>query len=224
MIATMGIQNAPAPKGPQEGRKAAYFARNEAALLTATQSVLGEIGWTAKIGDVAKAANIAASTIYMHFENKDALFEAAVVSAMDEWETWAVQQLEGITDPFELLVVPMRLFVRGGQTHETFGNIVAKNLGHLSVRLPAIVAGLLSHVRELESAGILKIDNVDERVANLASVLVGTLQRQLTNPDAEIASADLAIQIALPMIGISEAEALRLMKLPLPAGARSQVG
>jgi AcrR family transcriptional regulator len=215
MIALMGIQEPAKPKAPQDGRKAAYFARNEAALLKATQEVLADIGWAAKIADVSKAADVAASTIYMHFDNKDALFEAAVVAGMQEWENWALAQLEGVSDPFESLVTPMRIFVRIGETHELFGRIVAKNLSHLSVRLPVIAAGLLSHVRELATAGFLKIDNVDKRVSNLSAVLVNTLQRQLTVPGLKIADADLAIQIALPMLGISEAEAARLIALPL---------
>ncbi len=215
MIALMGIQESARPKAPQEGRKAAYFARNEAALLKATQEVLAEVGWSAKIADVSKAADVAASTIYMHFDNKDALFEAAVVAGMQEWESWALAQLEGVSDPFESLVAPMRIFVRIGETHELFGRIVAKNLSHLSERLPLIATGLLAHVRELAAAGFLNVDYVEKRVSNLSAVLVNTLQRQLTIADLKVADADLAIRIALPMIGISETEAARLIALPL---------
>jgi AcrR family transcriptional regulator len=215
MIALMGIQKPAKPKAPQEGRKAAYFARNEAALLKATQTVLADIGWSAKIADVSKAADMAASTIYMHFENKDALFEAAVVAGMKEWETWALAQLNDVVDPFESLVTPMRIFVRIGETHELFGRIAARNLSQLSVRLPMVTVGLLSHIQELAAAGVLKIENVEKRVSNLSAVLVNTLQRQLTVPGLKISDADLAIQIALPMVGIPEVEAARLVALPL---------
>ena len=45
--------SAKADAAPEKGRKAAYFARNRAALVLATQDLLGEKGWVATIEEVA---------------------------------------------------------------------------------------------------------------------------------------------------------------------------
>lgn len=216
----MGIQKAPAHKGPEVGRKAAYFARNEAALIKAAQAVLGERGWVATISDVAKAADVAPSTIYMHFENKEVLFEAALVAGMVEWETWALDHVAALTDPLELLVAPMRLYVRGGQTHPALAKMVTKNPGQISPLAISLGSGLLAHVHELVSVDILKVDHIETRVANLTAIIARALHEQVSKPDAKIEDADLALQLALPLIGISEAEAARLMNLPLPIEAK----
>ena len=97
------------PTPPNVGRKSAYVARNRAALLRASQRVLAEIGPEASIDQFAEAAEISVSTIYKHFDNKEALIAAAYIEAFHDWELWADEQLKGIDDPLEDLVMPMRL-------------------------------------------------------------------------------------------------------------------
>lgn len=216
MIAVMGIQGSAQPKGPQEGRKAAYFARNEAALLKAAQAVLGDRGWVATISDVAKAADVAPSTIYMHFENKEGLFEAALFAGMAEWESWALNQVADLTEPLEQLVAPMRLYVRGGLTHPHLAKMVTKNPSNVSPLALRLGSGLLIQVQGLVASEILTIDHIEKRVSNVMAILSGSLLEQVSNPNAKVEDADLAVQLALPMIGIAEKEAARLMSLPLP--------
>ena len=119
------------------GRKAAYVARNRVALIKAAQQVLAEIGPEASIEEFAEAAQISVSTIYKHFENKEALIDAAFVEAFRDWEAWADEALGNIKDPLEELVAPMRLFLRLKRTHPLYAGMSARNFPNLGKYLGA---------------------------------------------------------------------------------------
>ena len=55
-------------KSPETGRKAAYVARNRAALIKSAQAIFAELGGAATIEEVAAHAEVAVSTVYKHFE------------------------------------------------------------------------------------------------------------------------------------------------------------
>jgi AcrR family transcriptional regulator len=92
---------------------------------------LAEIGPEASIDQFAEAAEISVSTIYKHFDNKEALISAAFIEAFRDWELWADTQLEGIEDPLEDLVLPMRLFLRVKNTHPLYAAMSARNLADI---------------------------------------------------------------------------------------------
>lgn len=98
------------------GRKAAYVARNRLALLRSTQEILAIKGEAVTIEDIAEHAEVAVSTIYKHFKDKDALIGATLLWGFKSWEEWALKQVVEIDDPLEQLVTPMRLFVRVNKT------------------------------------------------------------------------------------------------------------
>lgn len=212
----MGKTNEPAPSGPEAGRKAAYFARNRAALIAATQILLGEKGWNATIEEVASHAGVSVSTVYKHFETKDLLFETCAIEAWTDFESWALELAAQYRDPIEQLVVPMRLMIRGQKTHPVLAQMLAKNVAEFTALVPLFTKNLGNHMRELVKAKVLEIDHPDLRIMNLKAVLMRVFFLQLENPKAKQAEADLALSLALPMIGISPAKAKALMELPLP--------
>ena len=211
------------PKRPQEGRKAAYFARNRAAIIRAGQQVLATQGPSATVEEIAAQAGMSVSTLYKHFETKELLFATAVVSAMAEWETWVDEVTADVSDPLEQLVVPMRLFVRGGVTHPIFGGMVANSPAEVMAALPLSTGKLVEHISQLVAADVLKVDHVKQRIGNLVAVLMHTLQVAVLDPNVTPADSDSALEVALPMIGITPAKAHRLVNLPLPVDASRAV-
>jgi AcrR family transcriptional regulator len=205
-----------APHDPTQGRKAAYFARNRIALLKAAQAVLAEHGPDATIDQFADAAQISISTIYKHFENKDALVEAALITAMTGWEEWMAGVMAEVTDPLEQLVTPIRLFLRMRTTHPRYAQLVARNLAAVSTHTPALTMGIQAHVKQLLKAGVLKIDNPELRLRNLSAVIFSAMQAQLVDAKSKDAAADLAVEIGLSMLGLTPAKAHKLMTAPLP--------
>ena len=197
------------------GRKAAYVARNRVALIKAAQQVLAEIGPEASIEEFAEAAQISVSTIYKHFENKDALIDAAFVEAFSDWEAWAVEALGTIKDPLEELVAPMRLFLRLKRTHPLYAGMSARNFSNLGKYLGANTENLQMHVRELHAAKIITCENIPIRIRSISASLVAALGDQFFNPAAKESDGDMAIEVILDLLSIPPAKAKKLAHSPL---------
>ena len=198
------------------GRKAAYFARNHEALLKSAQGILAEVGPQATIDEVADYAEVSVSTIYKHFETKEDLFAAAIISAMREWEIWADEILGELEEPLKELVYPMRLLLRIKQTHPTYARMIGNNIADMPNYVPGISSGLALHVKELVKAKILGIDNVEIRIQSVSACLLAAMSNQLLHPRAKESDGDAAIEIALGILGISPAKAKKLAHDKMP--------
>ena len=199
-----------------EGRKSAYVARNRAALLRASQQLLAEVGPDASIDQFAEAAEISVSTIYKHFENKEALIAAAYIDAFHEWELWADEQLKGVEDPLEDLVLPMRLFLRVKKTHPLYAAMSARNLADLPKYFHGTEEGLIEHIAELMKAKIIEIESPAIRIRSISASLLAGLADQLLNPAATEKDADATVEVILSILGISPAKAKKLAHGPMP--------
>ncbi len=198
------------PKTPQTGRKSAYVARNRAAILKAALSVFARDGVEATMEDVADEAQVAMSTVYKHFKDKRDLITETAKFAFEDWESWVLKRIVETSDPLEQLVMPMRLFLRAKATHPEYAQLVAKNFGVVSQILPELPSAFTAQVNALNKAKVLNLENTLMASHNLFSVLVIQLVNQTLNPKATAADGDLAIRIALSMLGISEAKAKKL--------------
>ena len=198
------------------GRKSAYVARNRAALLRASQRLLADVGPDASIDQFAEAAEISVSTIYKHFENKEALIAAAYIDAFHEWELWADEQLKGVEDPLEDLVLPMRLFLRVKKTHPLYAAMSARNLADLPKYFHGTEEGLIEHIAELMKAKIIEIESPAIRIRSISACLLAGLADQLLNPAATEKDADATVEVILSILGISPAKAKKLASGPMP--------
>ena len=197
-------------KTPQTGRKSAYVARNRAAILTAALTVFARDGVDATMDEISEEAQVAMSTVYKHFKDKRDLITATTTLAFEEWESWVEKQIVEVSDPLEQLVMPMRLFLRAKVTHPEYAQLVAKNFGVVSQILPELTGTFTTRVNALIKAKVLNVENTPMAIHNLLSVVVIQLVNQTLNPKATAAEGDLAIRIALSMLGISEAQAKKL--------------
>jgi AcrR family transcriptional regulator len=199
-----------------EGRKRAYVARNHASLLRASQQVLAGIGPGASIDQFAEAAEISVSTIYKHFENKEALIAAAYIEAFRDWELWADELLHGIEDPLEELVMPMRLFLRLKKTHPLYAAMAARNLTDLPKYFHGTEEGLIEHIGELMKKKIIEIESPAIRIRSISACMLAGLADQLLNPAAKDSDADATVEVILSILGITPAKAKKLANGPMP--------
>ena len=197
-------------KTPQTGRKSAYVARNRAAILKAALTVFARDGVDATMDEIAEEAQVAMSTVYKHFKDKRDLITATTTLAFEEWESWVEKQIVEVSDPLEQLVMPLRLFLRAKVTHPEYAQLVAKNFGVVSQILPELTGTFTKRVNALIKAKVLNVENTSMASHNLLSVVVIQLVNQTLNPKATAAEGDLAIRIALSMLGISESKAKKL--------------
>jgi AcrR family transcriptional regulator len=198
------------PKTPQTGRKSAYVARNRAAILRAALTVFARDGVDATMDEIAEEAQVAMSTVYKHFKDKRDLITATTTLAFEEWESWVAKRIVEVSDPLEQLVMPMRLFLRAKVTHPEYAQLVAKNFGVVSQILPELTGTFTTRVNALTKAKVLNVENTPMASHNLLSVVVIQSVNQTLNPKATAAEGDLAIRIALSMLGISEGKAKKL--------------
>jgi AcrR family transcriptional regulator len=201
---------------PDKGRKAAYVLRNREALLRSTQEVLAVKGQAVTIEDIADHAQVAVSTIYKHFSDKDALISATMMWGGFEWLTEVQSLGDDLTDPLEKLVLPMRLFVRVKSTHPHHARNIVNFLEITTQLLSTRDSGLSQHIEELTKAKLLTCDDPDVAARNLQAVLLSTVVNQVTNQKAKIEDADASIRVALSMVGISETKARKLTESKLP--------
>ena len=210
----MVTRKKPASESP--GRKSAYVARNRASLLRSTQELLAEVGPEASIDQFAEAAEIAVSTIYKHFENKEALVEAAFVEAFHDWEEWADQILPETKDPMENLIMPMRLFLRLKKTHPLYAAMSARNVANLPKYFHGTEEGMIEHIGELMKSKIIDIDSPAIRIRSISACILAGLTDQLLNPSAKESDADATVEVILSILGISPAKAKKLAHEPMP--------
>ena len=201
---------------PESGRKAAYVMRNRMALLRSTQEVLAIKGQAVTIEDIAEHAEIAVSTVYKHFSDKEALISATMMWGFSEWMTKVQSLADDLTDPLEKLVLPMRLFVRVKSTHPSHARNIVNFLDITTQFLPILESDLSQHIQDLTKAKLLNCNDPDVAARNLQAVLVSTVVNQVTNQKAKVEDADASIRVALSMVGISEAKARKLTESKLP--------
>jgi AcrR family transcriptional regulator len=205
------------------GRKSVFVARNRAALLRSTQNVLAEIGPTATIDQISEAADLSVSTIYQHFETKELLFQTAISTAMIEWQEWVDPFLSDVEDPMEELILPARLFMRLRETHPRYAQMAARNLNEMARYIPELAGGFSKHVKELAKTKVISVENLEIRIQSFSAVLFSTMSHQLLNPKAKAKEADIALEVAMALLGISPAKAKKLAHKKLPrytAGTR----
>jgi AcrR family transcriptional regulator len=201
---------------PDKGRKAAYVLRNREALLRSTQEVLAVKGQAVTIEDIAGHAQVAVSTIYKHFADKEALISTTMLWGFAEWMTKVQSLGDHLTDPLEKLVLPMRLFVRAKTTHPDHAKNMVNFLEIATRFLPVLESELSEHIQDLTKAKLLTCDDPDVAARNLHAVLLSTLVNQVTNQKAKVEDADASIRVALSMVGISEAKARKLTESKIP--------
>ena len=201
---------------PKPGRKDAYMLRARARYLRAAEEVIATSGPNTTIEQFALHADVAVATLYKHFGSKEGMVLAAVEDALQRWEQWMMQVVAPISDPLEQLVASLRLLLRARDTRPVEGAIMARAqqanmapLDHLSANFQQAVALLVQH-------GLLPADHIEARARALLSVVSNEGVRQMSTPTATPEEADMALEWALPMMGISPAKAKRLAHTPLP--------
>ncbi len=201
---------------PELGRKGAYVMRNRMALLRSTEEVLAAKGQAATIEDIAEHAQVAVSTVYKHFKDKDALIEATLMHGFSEWEQWAESFVKDSPDPLEQLVFPMRLFVRVRDTHPHHAETIVNYFDVVAKLLPLAQAKMIAGITALAKAKVIVCEDPTAAARNMHAVMSFAVINQVNSPKATAEDADKTVRIALSMLGISEAKARKLTESKIP--------
>jgi AcrR family transcriptional regulator len=205
-------------KPPEQGRKHAAFARTRAHILNATIELLGGIGPSATIEQVAAHADVAPSTLYQHFTDRQELFTAALVTGHAQWEEWMRTVVQQVPGDLERFALSGRLFLRASQTHPHYARMAAHSLGAIAEQMPLFSRHSGEFIRQLAQKRLIATDRVQQRIDAYTACLFGALIVQFRNENT--ARADDDIELALSILGVPAARAKALAHAPLPAIAK----
>jgi AcrR family transcriptional regulator len=200
----------PNQKTPESGRKSAYVARNRAAILNATLVVLAEHGKEATVEQVAEQAQMALSTVYKHFKNKEELVIETILDSFEKWEAGVESQASQFKDPLERFVYPMRLFVRLNKTHPHHAQTLVNYFDVVAKIIPLLQSKFIGHIEELSKTKLVSVDDPSVAGRNMHAVMTFAVIGQVINPKSKESDGDIAVRVALLMLGISEAKAKKL--------------
>jgi len=185
-------------------------------LLRSAQQVLATSGPHATIDEFAAVAEVSIATLYKHFGSKDGLIAAAQLDAQAGWEAWMNQTVATVDDELEQLVLSFRLLLRIGETHPEAAQIAVRALTAGPIDLALFTERVGRRVKKLVVAGVITSDHIELRLQNVIAGILAELVRQFMSGKPNPAEGDVAVEIAISLLGITPAKARKLAHAKLP--------
>ncbi|MER5258110.1 MULTISPECIES: TetR/AcrR family transcriptional regulator [unclassified Streptomyces] len=206
---------------PSTAQPANRFERRRAktrqALVGAARRILAEQGSTdVSIQVIAERADVGFGTFYNHFDTKDALFDAAVADALEEYGQLLDVATAAIDDPAETFATSVRLTMLLASSHpEITGILRFRGLQHVHSGTGLGPRAL----RDLEvgkASGRFAIADAHVALSAIGGAVLGLVQLGATS-DVTAAAGEQAAEMVLRMLGLPAEEAHELATKPLPS-------
>jgi len=192
------------------GRQAAYTARNRAALISAAQAVMAEVGPGATIEQLVAQAQVSPTTIYNYFDNKDALFAEALDQMWQDFVLWAYNGRAPATDFATMLDVCRKLF-RADDSHPIFARVLRNTLNQPDFIIQSVSEGGTNTLKHIVESGGLDAEDFDQRLNLWSYCIAGILHRVYVSRDLSPDDADHSLQISLSIWNIGPEAARELI-------------
>ncbi|WP_216694879.1 TetR/AcrR family transcriptional regulator [Dietzia psychralcaliphila] len=193
-------------------------AQTRRSLIGAAQQLMAQGRTAVSVLDITTMADVGNGSFYNHFATKEELFEAAVMSVVEDHGELLDAFTEGMSDPAHMFTQSFRLT---GRLHRSYPELSRVVVNHGLSVLATADAGLLPRARrDIEAAVAARrfvatdIDVALTVVSGSALTLALLLHDQPGRDDA--ATTDAVTAHVLRALGVSEDEAAALIALPLP--------
>ncbi|MGW3308699.1 TetR/AcrR family transcriptional regulator [Streptomyces sp. NPDC001073] len=192
-------------------------AKTRQALIGAARQIMAEQGGTdVSIQAIADRADVGFGTFYNHFETKDALFDAAVADALEEYGQLLDAATADIEDPAETFAASVRLTLRLAASHpEITGILRFRGLQHVHSGTGLGPRAL----RDLEvgkASGRFDIKDAQVALGAVGGIVLALVQLGATS-DLNASAGEAAAELVLRMLGLPPDEAHEISVRPLPA-------
>ncbi|MDD9375183.1 TetR/AcrR family transcriptional regulator [Streptomyces sp. ZAF1911] len=206
-------QPPPQPLNRFERRRA----QTRQALIGAARAILAERGNAeVSIQVIAERADVGFGTFYNHFETKEALFDAAVADALEEYGQLLDAATGSIDDPAETFATSVRLALRLAASHpEITGILRVRGLQHVHSGTGFGPRAL----RDLEvgrASGRFRVADAQVALSAVGGAVLGMVELGATT-DLGDEAGEQAAEMILCMLGVPADEARELATRPLPA-------
>ncbi|MER7926010.1 TetR/AcrR family transcriptional regulator [Streptomyces sp. NPDC096057] len=192
-------------------------AKTRQALIGAARQIMAEQGGTdVSIQAIADRADVGFGTFYNHFETKDALFDAAVADALEEYGQLLDAATAEIEDAAETFAASVRLTLQLAASHpEITGILRFRGLQHVHSGTGLGPRAL----RDLEigkASGRFGIKDVQVALGAVGGIVLALVQLGATS-DLDASAGEEAAELVLRMLGLPPEEAHEISVRPLPA-------
>lgn len=188
--------------------------RNRAALIRSAQQVLAEIGPDATVEQFVAHAQVSPTTIYNHFGNKETMFSLALAQIWRDWVDWAYNGVPA-GESLESMIDVCRKLFRVQETHPQFGQILAKTVVSPAFVINAVQAGGLPAMEAVARRGQVSTAEFEKRTRLFAYCIAGILHGVYSTRELSPEDADLSLEIALAIWGLSPEAARAITSRPL---------
>lgn len=191
--------------------------RTRAALLAAGRQFLADGRTTVSIQEITAAADVGFGSFYNHFEDKQALFEAAVEATLDTWMAMRDEMVAGYDDPAEVFAVSFRMLGRlQRRAPELTSALLNAGVGVLT-RDHGLAPRAREDIVAATQAGRFDVPDPDAALMMTGGAMLGLLQWLETHPAADAAVlSDQAVLMVLRACGMNMRDATKLSHRPLP--------
>jgi AcrR family transcriptional regulator len=196
------------------GQLSAATTRNRAALIRSAQKVLAEVGPDATVEQFVAHAQVSPTTIYNHFGSKEAMFSQALAQIFREWLEWA-RDGRPAGESLDVVIDVCRKLFRVEQTHPLLSQILGKTLDNPGFVIDALMADSRPVAEAMARRGHFSNVEFDKRVHLFAYCVAGILHGVHTTQELSPADADVSLEIALAIWGLSPEAARAVTSRPL---------
>lgn len=192
-------------------------AQTRSALISAAQELLVEGRTGVPIQEVTERADVGIGTFYNHFDSKDALFAAAIESALAQWAESLDAVDDGTTDPAATFARSFRLTGRLHRLEPQLSRVLLTQGHALSQSPDGMGPRARRDIRAAQEAGRFREVDVDRAMVVVTGAMIelGHLLHERPELD-EAETVDGVASDVLVALGLDRAEAERLCAEPLP--------
>ncbi|GHJ35593.1 TetR/AcrR family transcriptional regulator [Streptomyces sp. TS71-3] len=192
-------------------------AKTRQALIGAARQMLAEqAGTEVSIQAIADRADVGFGTFYNHFETKDALFDAAVADALEEYGQLLDSVTSGIDDPAETFAASVRLTLQLAASHPEITAILRfRGLQHVHSGT-GLGPRALRDIEVGKASGRFRIADAQVALSVVGGAVLGLVQLGATS-DLPEAAGEQTAEMVLRMLGLPADEAHEVATRPLPA-------
>jgi AcrR family transcriptional regulator len=191
--------------------------RTRNALLRAARKFLADGRTAVSIQEITDAADVGFGSFYNHYESKDALFQAAVESTVEDWAQLRDEIVAGFDDPAEVFAASFRMAGRlQRQAPELARALLNSGLGVLT-HDQGLAPRARGDIEAAAHAGRFDVEDPDLALMAAGGSLLGLLHWLDVHPEADAAAlSDEMAERLLRMFGMTRRDAHRLCTRPLP--------
>ena len=192
--------------------------RTRDALLGAARQLLAEGRTNVSIQEITDAADVGFGSFYNHFESKEALFDAAVQSTVEDWALLRDQIVAGYDDPAEVFAVSFRMVGRLQRQAPELARALLNSGVSVLTRDQGLAPRARRDIIAARNAGRFDVGDADVALMAVGGAMLGLLQWLEEHPGADAAAlSDEMAERVLRLLGLTEREAQKLCARPLPS-------